>query len=173
MNSLEKYLAVAALLLASLALFVRNPKEVRKVNVDLEELARIIERGEDHVTADDLGVMLAEGKANLRVIDLRDSAAYAEYHIPTAEQVGISELVESVIQPTDTVVLYSEGGIHAAQAWMLLAAKGHRNVFTLKGGLLEWKAKGLRASRRRADSTQVKPPAKRLEKEQDKIREVC
>jgi 3-mercaptopyruvate sulfurtransferase SseA len=35
-------------------------------------------------------------------------------------------------------VLYSEGGAHAAQAWVLLRAAGVRNVYFLRGGILEW-----------------------------------
>jgi 3-mercaptopyruvate sulfurtransferase SseA len=176
-NSPVKYLAIAALLLGSLALFVQNPKQNRKVSVDLDELARVIEQEDDHVTADELAAMLKEGNAGLRVTDLRDSLAYVQYHIPTAERVAISELVGMSLRPTDTVVLYSEGGIHAAQAWMLLALKGHRNVLTLKGGLLAWKERSAKndsgRSKPRSDSTKVKPPARKLEKDEKKIREVC
>ena len=177
MNSTIKYLAIAAFLLALLALFVQNPKEKRRVSVDLDELARVIEQEDDHVTADELAAMLKEGNPRLRVIDLRDSLAYLQYPIPTAERVAISELVGMPLRPTDTLVLYSEGGIHAAQAWMLLALRGHRNVLTLKGGLLEWKERNAkndsRRSRSRSDSTQGKPPARKFEKEQEKMREVC
>lgn len=177
MNSPMKYLALAALLLASLALIVQNPKEKRKVAVDLDELARVIDQEDDHVTADELAAMLKEGNAGLRVIDLRDSLAYLEYHIPTAERVPISGLVNISVRPSDTVVLYSEGGIHAAQAWMLLAVRGHRNVLTLKGGLMAWRERSARTRPRpstsRPDSTNLKPPVRKPEKEPEKWRQVC
>jgi hypothetical protein len=38
----------------------------------------------------------------------------------------------------ETLVLYSEGGAHAAQGWVLLRANGHRHVYFLRGGLLDW-----------------------------------
>jgi hypothetical protein len=38
----------------------------------------------------------------------------------------------------ETLVLYSGGGAHAAQAWVLLRAAGHARVRFLSGGLLEW-----------------------------------
>ena len=38
----------------------------------------------------------------------------------------------------ETLVLYSEGGAHAAQAWVLLRARGHEHVYFLRGGLLDW-----------------------------------
>jgi rhodanese-related sulfurtransferase len=140
-NPSYRYLAVGALLLGLLALFVRNPKESRQAIVDVQELVRIIEREEDHLTVDELAAMLMEGKLRLRILDLRNSTSYMEYHIPTAERIGISRLMNEQLSPVDTTVLYSDGGIHAAQAWMLLAAKGHKNVFTLRGGLNEWKDK--------------------------------
>ena len=37
-----------------------------------------------------------------------------------------------------TIVLYSEGGTHAAQGWFLLRARGFDHVVFLRGGLFEW-----------------------------------
>ena len=71
--------------------------------------------------------------------DLRDAAAYAEYHIPTAENVPLASLGDQELPPTEKVILYSDGGIHASQAMMLLWAQGKRNVYTLLGGLDAWK----------------------------------
>ena len=138
MNVSYRYLAVGALILGLLALFVRNPKESHHMNVDVQELARTIEREDDHVTVNELASMLMEGNHRLRILDLRDSASYAQYHLPAAERIGISQLMNERLLTGDTTVLYSDGGIHAAQAWMLLAAKGHKNVYTLRGGLNEW-----------------------------------
>ena len=177
MKSPAKYLAIVALLVALLALFVQNPKEKRRVSLALDELARIIEREEDHVTADELASMLKEGNGRLRLIDLRDSLSYLQYHIPTAERLSIPELVEMPLLATDTLVLYSEGGVHAAQAWMILAVQGHRNVMTLKGGLLAWKERSEQGSapqlRPRPDSTGVRPPARKVERKLEKARETC
>jgi hypothetical protein len=36
------------------------------------------------------------------------------------------------------VVLYSEGGAHAGQAWVLLKATGVANVLFISGGLVDW-----------------------------------
>ena len=37
-------------------------------------------------------------------------------------------------------MLYSQGGAHAAQAWVMLRASGHRRVYFLRGGMDEWLA---------------------------------
>ncbi len=203
MNASYRYLAVGALVLGLLALFVRNPKESHQIDVDVQELARTIEREEDHVTVDELASMLMDGNHRLRILDLRDSASYAQYHLPAAQRIGISQLMDERLLPGDTTVLYSDGGIHAAQAWMLLAAKGHRNVFTLRGGLSEWNDEVLfphdvqRLSREektklsmraqffggelldrqrsvgRPPTSRPTPLQKKLQKEMEKTREVC
>ena len=36
-------------------------------------------------------------------------------------------------------MLYGDGGIHAAQAWMVLKGRGFARVYTLLGGLDAWK----------------------------------
>ncbi len=138
-----KFLAAIAFVLALLAMIVHNPKESGRLSMDVQELARIIQREEDHVTPEELASLLMNGTGNVQLIDVRDSTMYASYHIPSAERLDIATLVQSPISKRDTVVLYSEGGIHAAQAWMLMAAKGYRNVFTLRGGLIEWNEKVL------------------------------
>jgi hypothetical protein len=136
--SLNQQLALLAGLLGLLALVAGSPLRDQKVTIDLKELARAIESEDDHVSADQLAewIML---KSQLRVIDLRDSVSYASYHIPTAELLSMEQLLEERGSEDEMLLLYSEGGIHAAQAWMLMKAKGEANVYTLKGGLTAWK----------------------------------
>ena len=79
------------------------------------------------------------GRSDYRLIDLRSEKEYGEYHIPTAENVTLTALPDASLLANEKIVLYSEGGIHASQAWMLLRAKGFKNAYTLKGGLDQWK----------------------------------
>lgn len=199
----HRSLAVVALALGLLAMAVRNPRESHRLSADLKELARIVEQEEDHVTPEELADLLMQESQQVRVVDVRDSAAFATYHIPTAVQRQISELVETSFQAQDTIVIYSDGGIHAAQAWMLLAMQGRRNVFTLRGGLNEWNDKilfpvvsatssqegrtriekrarffgGVPMRSRTIEQPTQKPkptaPEKKIMKEQEKLREIC
>jgi hypothetical protein len=50
----------------------------------------------------------------------------------------MSVLTDAGLGRQEKLVLYSEGGIHSAQAWMLLRAQGYTAVYMLKGGLDEW-----------------------------------
>ena len=58
-----------------------------------------------------------------------------------AGSLNLGGLVRNVLQqgaafhPSDTIVLLSEGGAHAAQAWVLLQVRGYRNVFFLRDGI--------------------------------------
>lgn len=136
--SLNHRLAVAALSLGFLSLFA-NPYQGNVVAVDVKDLANLIEQEKDHVLASDLAAWIVEGRSDYRLIDLRGEREFAEYHIPTADNLIPSSLQDAGIAPSEKIVLYSDGGIHAYQAWMLMRAKGYRNIYTLKGGLDQWK----------------------------------
>ena len=101
-------------------------------------LAREIEHEDDHVTALELAQWIRDRKPGLRVLDIRSDSEFSNYHIPSATRMPLSEL--AMLEPNDdeTLVLYSGGGAHAAQGWVLLRTNGHRRVYFLRGGLLEW-----------------------------------
>jgi rhodanese-related sulfurtransferase len=86
----------------------------------------------------ELAGWIVAGRSDYRLIDLRSEKEYGEYHIPTAENVTLMALPDSSLLANEKVVLYSDGGIHASQAWMLLRAKGFENSYALKGGLEQW-----------------------------------
>lgn len=136
--SVEKRLALLAVLLGAGALFA-NPYRGPGVRLDSRELARLVQGEVDHVSVDELAGWIVTGRADYRLIDLRAPQAFGEYHVPTAENVPLAELGPERVGRNETLVLYSDGGIHAAQAWMLLQAQGYRSVYTLRGGLDEWR----------------------------------
>jgi rhodanese-related sulfurtransferase len=135
---LNRKLAAVALVLGAGALF-SQPHRGPVVKLDTRELAMIVEQQVDHVTPAELAAWIVEGRADYRLLDLRSESEFASYHIPTAENVPVSALPDFPLQPREKVVLYSEGGIHAAQAWMLMRAQGHAAVYTVLGGLDGWK----------------------------------
>ena len=113
-----------------------NPSAVTPSAVSA--LAAEIEHEDDHVTAVELAQWIRQRKPGLRVLDVRGDSEFRAYHIPSAERLPLTAL--AALAPTDgeTLVLYSEGGAHAAQGWVLLRASGHRRVYFLRGGLLDW-----------------------------------
>jgi Rhodanese-related sulfurtransferase len=132
-----RVLAAAGLLLAILAAVVGTSAH-GTATVDARGLATEIEHEEDHVTALELAQWIRDRKPGLRVLDVRSDSEFAAYHIPSAERVPLTALASLAPQSGEALVLYSEGGAHAAQGWVLLRANGHRGVYFLRGGLLDW-----------------------------------
>ncbi len=137
--SINKKLALFVFVLGFLALFAGSPYSGTELRVDASELSMIVQKEVDHVAPDELAAWIIQGKADYRLLDLRDEKEFGEYHIPTSENIQITALKEAQLGRNEKIVLYSDGGIHAAQAWFLLKAQSYKGVYTLRGGLEEWK----------------------------------
>lgn len=136
--TLNRKLALLAVALGTLALFAQ-PHRGPFVKLDSRELASVVEAEVDHVTAPELAAWIVEGRSDYRLLDLRTAEEFAAYHIPTAENVPLTGLADHPLLRNEKIVLYSEGGIHSAQAWMLLRAQGYEAVYMVLGGLDAWK----------------------------------
>jgi rhodanese-related sulfurtransferase len=136
--SLNQKLGVLALALGALAVFA-NVAPGHAVTVNAKELLTGVARQEDHVTPTGLASWIIEGRTDYRLVDVRDEEAFAEYHIPTAENVLLATVTDGTLGRTDKIVLYGDGGIHAAQAWMVLKGRGFTRAYTLLGGLDAWR----------------------------------
>ncbi|HEX2076327.1 MAG TPA: rhodanese-like domain-containing protein [Longimicrobium sp.] len=133
----HRLLAGTAAVLGALALVAGGTGASRQ-GIDVVRLAREVEAEADHVTALELAAWIRDGRPRLRIIDVRSPAEFAEYGIPTAENLSLTALARGAFRPDETVVLYSEGGAHAAQGWFLLKARGVERVYFLREGLYEW-----------------------------------
>jgi rhodanese-related sulfurtransferase len=129
-----------------------------KPAVDAASLAAEIEAERDHISAPALADRIMRGDQTLRLFDLRSRAEYDEFHIPTAAHATLDDLSRVPLARDATVVVYSEGSAHAAQAWVLLRLRGVRNVYFLREGVYEWIAR-VREPRLAIDPT----PAERAE----------
>jgi rhodanese-related sulfurtransferase len=111
--------------------------------VDAAQLASDIVAERDHVTAPELAARIMRQDPSLRLLDLRPRADYDALHIPTADPVTLDELARAALPRDASLVLYSEGGVHSAQAWVLLRLRGYRDVRFLREGIYEWLARVL------------------------------
>lgn len=137
--SLNGRLALVAFVLGFVALFAGSPYKGAGATVHTKELSIAMATGADQVGVNTLADWIIQGKADFRVVDVRPAAAYAEYHLPPAENIPVAGLAQSSLQRNEKVILYAEDGARAAQAWMLLRAKGYKGVYILRGGLEAWK----------------------------------
>jgi uncharacterized protein len=136
--SFNQRLALVAFVLGLVAVLAR-PTQGGSVTVSPQELAVIVQKEVDHVRPLELADWIITGRSDYRLVDLRDEQAFAAYHIPTAENIPLAALPASDLARNEKIVLYSDGGIHSAQAWFLLRAKGYKAVYMLFGGLDGWK----------------------------------
>lgn len=134
MRRLHRWLAAAAALGGVLAPLADR----RRAAIDVDELARVVASERDHVSAIELAAWLREHRPKLRVIDVRTASEYEAYAIPTAEHVPLDALSTAHFATDETIVLYSEAGVHGAQAWVFLRALGYQRVYFLRRGLNEW-----------------------------------
>jgi rhodanese-related sulfurtransferase len=129
---LHRWLAAAAALAGGFAPFADRHA------IDVDALASEVASHRDHLSAVELASWLRERRAHLRVIDVRSPSEFGAYHVPTAENVPLDTLTATRFAPDDTIVLYSEAGVHGAQAWVFLRALGYHRVYFLRRGLDEW-----------------------------------
>lgn len=137
-STLNQRLASVALILGMLALVAGDPYQGRTATIDAKELAIIVQKEVDHVSPADLADWIIQGRSDYRLIDLRSEGEFAGYAIPGAEHVPVAQLTDHGMMKNEKIILYSEGGIHSAQAWFLLRSQGYKGVYLLRGGLEAW-----------------------------------
>lgn len=137
--TVNQKLAILAGVLGFLAIFAGSPYTGNTTTMNVKDLALLVEKEVDHVSVDELADWIIQGKAGYRLIDLRSAKEFGGYHIPTAENIAVGSLTDAGLLRNESIILYSEGGAHSAQAWFLLKAQHYKNVYLLKDGLAEWK----------------------------------
>ena len=137
--SVTRRLGLTAFGLGLAAAFAGTPYRHRRGALDVGGAVRTILDGDDHVGAAELATWIRARKPGLRVIDVRAPQAFAAGAIPTAENIPLDRLLSTAFDPAETLVLYSEGGAHAGQAWVLLRAIGVANARFIAGGLVDWR----------------------------------
>jgi thiosulfate/3-mercaptopyruvate sulfurtransferase len=96
-----------------------------------------MEAGEDHIEPDELADRLMAGDAGLLLVDIRTPAEFAAFHIRPAVNVAAADLPAFLAPHKNqgTIVLYSNGMTHPAQARDALARLGFNNAYLLTDGL--------------------------------------
>ena len=112
--------------------------EATLVGLEREQnLLSSIEAGKDHVDPDNLADRLMAAEKDLLVVDVRPAAEYEAFHIRGAVNVPLADLATRLAEHKNqgTIVLYSTGMTHPAQARDALVRLGYQNVFMLTDGL--------------------------------------
>jgi len=106
-------------------------------------LARMVAAGDDHVTVQELSDWLIKDRRDFDLVDIRDIQEFDAAHIEGARHIPLAGLLaEQALNslPTGrTIVVYSNGSAHAAQAALLLRL-AERQAVALLGGYNYWNA---------------------------------
>ncbi len=138
--STNRILAGIALLCGVLALFIGAPTRQEKIELDMRQIAYVLQTKSHLVPVAEVADALISGRPDFRLIDLRSEAEYEKYHIPGALRLSVAEILGMPRIPYEKVILYAASDLVAAENWMLLYGRGMRNVYLLEGGLDAWKA---------------------------------
>jgi rhodanese-related sulfurtransferase len=131
--------ALAVVGLGVVAAIAGNPYRGPFARVDTKQLA-LDAAGADPVAPAQLADWLVEGRNDFQLVDVREPAAFAAYHLPGAVNVPLATLSADVASRAERLILCADQGPAAAQAWFVLRAAGFRAVHLLAGGLDAWKS---------------------------------
>ena len=95
------------------------------------------------LSPDQIADRLINEDPSIFLIDVRTPDQYQEYSLPGAFNIPLDEMILSdwkdyLDQEDMDVVLVSNGGLYADQAWMLCKRMGYNNLYVMEGGLNAW-----------------------------------
>jgi rhodanese-related sulfurtransferase len=97
------------------------------------------------LTVDQVKAKLARGET-FHLVDVREESEWAKDHLPGAIHLGkgvIERDVEQQLPDTNAeIVLYCGGGFRSALAADNLQKMGYTKVFSMDGGIRDWRQKG-------------------------------
>ena len=134
--------AAGALLVLAVGLFVMpSPTPVAATAAATAPPATFLDKvaaGEDHIDPAEAARRMMASEPGLLVVDIRPAPDFALFHLPGAVNVPLEQLPLrlSELGEAKTIILYSNGTTHAAQAWLALRHLGFSNVFVLTDGLV-------------------------------------
>ncbi|ACB74746.1 YeeE/YedE thiosulfate transporter family protein [Opitutus terrae] len=135
-------LALAFVAIGLFAAVAGGPYRGAFARVDTQQLA--LDAGTaDLIAPAQLADWLVEGRNDFLLIDVRDSTAFARYHLPSATNVPLAALNAEVAAHNERIIVYADTDVHAAQAWLILRAAGFPAAYLLSGGVEAWQAQVL------------------------------
>ena len=103
--------------------FAADPYRGSHATIDTRDLAIQVSRGAELIRAPQLADWIIQDRSDFRLIDLRGEKDFAAYHIPTAQNFSLASLGPDVAARNEKILLCSEDGLEASNAWFLLHAQ--------------------------------------------------
>jgi rhodanese-related sulfurtransferase len=126
------------LVIAAIPADTTKPYKLTAAQV-LEELNTRTQYIAPEVVAD----MIVKKDPSLRLIDIRGVDEFDIYHLENAVNIPLTDLLsedysEILDQEIKMNIFYSNGSLHANEAWMITRQLGYNNNYVLEGGLNYW-----------------------------------
>mgnify|MGYP000035337413 CR=1 FL=1 len=135
-------ISIAAVSLGLLIAAVpQNTTRPYKVNPD--QMLTEVKGGQQFISPEEVADMIVQKDPSIQLIDVRNANEFAQYSLPGAINIPLESILneeyeEILNQDIKTNILYSNGNMHANEAWMLLRQLGYKNNYVLMGGLNYW-----------------------------------
>lgn len=135
------FLTILALVIAVVILIL--PEKEISNEIGARELLLKIVQDTRFLSTDQVARMIIDKDPSLQLIDVRDTGEYAKFTLPGAINIPLAKILdeesrEIIGQEEKTNVFFSNGTIHANQAWVLTTRLGYLKNFVMKGGLNAW-----------------------------------
>jgi len=137
----RRWAAGAVLVLAATLFFVPERGPAPQVTAPAsppDTFLGNVASGEDHVDPLEAARRMMAAEQGLTVVDVRPASDFALFHLRGAVNIPLEQLSSrlSELGKARTVILYSNGTTHAAQAWLALRRLGFINALALTDGLV-------------------------------------
>jgi rhodanese-related sulfurtransferase len=136
-------LSVLVMTLAVLGVSACTGDAQTDLSAQAASLARMVAAGDDHVTVQELSDWLIKDRRDFELVDIRELQEFDAAHIEGARHIPLAGLLAeqalNSLPAGRTIVVYSNGSAHAAQAALLLRLAG-REALALLGGYNYWHA---------------------------------
>ena len=130
-------------LLLTLALLISCAGEPSQNGVTPEKLLLDLTNNERYASTEQVADWIINQDPSLRLVDVRDHAAYDAFSLPGALHIPLENLLKTENQAQldcerYMIVFYSNDDLSAGQAWLLSRRMGCNNSYIMQGGLNRW-----------------------------------
>ena len=142
MSTVRFQVSVALVLLAGLiVLLPENRRSAGELSVP-EMLEQMNSNG-FLISVDQVAKGLVLEDSTILLVDVRESDAFRQVHIPGAINIPVSDILNPdwygyLNDPALTPVFYSNGSTLSGEAWMLCTQQGYTPGMIMLGGMNEW-----------------------------------
>jgi len=93
----------------------------------------------------ELAQRLESSQGKLKIIDVREHAEIATGTVPGADAVPMNSIPSHMesLNRDDELVIVCRSGQRSAQVCLFLQQQGFKNVFNLRGGIMQWATNAL------------------------------